>query len=418
MESGSVLVADGAWGTEFFKRGLMQGSPPDEWNLTHPEIVRDITREYLEAGADIVLTNTFGANRFRLEPHGLSGRVAEINAARRGHRAGGPPADRALVAGDIGPSARFLALGEVTTDELYEVFAEQARALAAAGVDWIVVESMTDVEELAVAVRAAVETARLPVVASMTYNRTPKGYRTMMGNTPETCVMRAEEAGASLIGANCGSGIEDYVPLAPLLRQMTRLPLWVKANAGHPADRGRQGGLPADCRPVRLLRAGPHRGWGGRHRRVLRHGPGVHQGHQGKNPREEIGRVMGSVFFLFSVLLLFLRGDMALLRARRRGRAAVMTQVSDGQRALARKSLLPGRFPRRAADRLPAVHRRAPARLHDRVQPPEPGRHPRGHALLRPARRAFRCKAGAGARHPVRLAIPAGGHERPGFPDA
>ena len=84
--------------------------------------------------------------------------------------------------------------------------------------DWIVVESMTDVEEMAIAVRAAVETARVPVVASMTYNRTPKGYRTMMGNTPEPCVKRAEEAGASVIGANCGSGIEDYVPLAPALR--------------------------------------------------------------------------------------------------------------------------------------------------------------------------------------------------------
>ena len=233
LERGSVLVADGAWGTEFFKRGLMQGSPPDEWNLTHPEIVREITREYLASGADIVLTNTFGANRFRLEPHGLSGRVTEINACAAAitREAAG---DRAIVAGDIGPSARFLAMGEVTPEELYEAFAEQSRALAAAGVDWIVVESMTDVEELAIAVRAAVETARVPVVASMTYNRTPKGYRTMMGNTPETCVKRAEEAGASVIGANCGSGIEDYVPLAPLLRTLTSLPLWVKANAGIP----------------------------------------------------------------------------------------------------------------------------------------------------------------------------------------
>src|SRR5271157_4184948 len=110
-QKGSILVADGAWGTEFFKRGLMQGSPPDEWNLTHPEIVREITREYLESGADIVLTNTFGANRFRLEPHGLSARAAEINAVAvtlARSVAGG----EAVVAGDIGPSARFLALGE------------------------------------------------------------------------------------------------------------------------------------------------------------------------------------------------------------------------------------------------------------------------------------------------------------------
>ncbi|MGA2641685.1 MAG: homocysteine S-methyltransferase family protein [Spirochaetia bacterium] len=232
-QKGSVLVADGAWGTEFFKRGLMQGSPPDEWNLTHPEIVRQITREYLEAGADIVLTNTFGANRFRLEPHGLSDRVKAINTSAASI-AREVSAKRAIVAGDIGPCARFLSLGEVTPEELYDVFVEQARALADAGVDWIVVESMTDVEEMAVAVRAAVETARVPVVASMTYNRTPKGYRTMMGNPPELCVKRAEESGAALIGANCGSGIEDYVPLAPLLRAMTSLPLWVKANAGIP----------------------------------------------------------------------------------------------------------------------------------------------------------------------------------------
>jgi 5-methyltetrahydrofolate--homocysteine methyltransferase len=232
-KKGAVLIADGAWGTEFFKRGLMQGSPPDEWNLTHPEIVREITQDYLDAGANIVLTNTFGANRFRLEPHGLSDRVTEINRAAAA-LAREVVAGKAVVAGDIGPTARFLALGEVTEEELSAVFAEQAAALGKAGVDWIVVESMTDMEEMAIAVKAAVKATGLPVVASMTYNRTAKGYRTMMGNPPEDCVRRAEDAGASLIGANCGSGIEDYVPLAPILRGLTRLPLWIKANAGIP----------------------------------------------------------------------------------------------------------------------------------------------------------------------------------------
>jgi 5-methyltetrahydrofolate--homocysteine methyltransferase len=211
----------------------MQGSPPDEWNLIHPEIVREITSEYLEAGADIVLTNSFGANRFRLEPHGLSGQVEKINAAAAS-LAREVIGDSAIVAGDIGPSARFLSLGEVSAVELFDVFAEQARTLAGAGVDWILVESMTDMEEMAIAVRAAVELTHLPVVASMSYNVTPRGYRTMMGNSPEACVRKAEEAGASLIGANCGSGIEHYVPLAPILRSLTSLPLWVKANAGIP----------------------------------------------------------------------------------------------------------------------------------------------------------------------------------------
>ncbi len=233
LQKETAVLCDGAWGTEFFRRGLMPGSSPDEWNLTHPEIVREITRDYLEAGARVILTNTFGSNRFRLEPHGLSERVREINsiAVRLGREvvAGG-----ALLAGDIGPTARFLALGEVSVDELYEVFAAQARALAEEGVDLIVVESMTDVEEMAVAVTAAVQSTGLPVVASMTYNRTPHGYRTMMGNPPELCVKKAEQAGAAVIGANCGSGIEDYVPLAPILRSLTQLPLWVKANAGIP----------------------------------------------------------------------------------------------------------------------------------------------------------------------------------------
>jgi 5-methyltetrahydrofolate--homocysteine methyltransferase len=232
-EKGTILLADGAWGTEFLKRGLMQGSPPDEWNLIHPEIVREITREYLDAGADIVLTNSFGANRLRLEPHGLSEQVVKINAIAAS-LAREVTQKSAIVAGDIGPSARFLSLGEVTAGELYEAFAEQARTLAAGGVDWMVVESMTDVEEMAIAVRAAVETTHLPVVASMSYNSTPRGYRTMMGNPPEVCVHRAQEAGASLIGANCGSGIEGFVPLAPILRSLTTLPLWIKANAGMP----------------------------------------------------------------------------------------------------------------------------------------------------------------------------------------
>jgi 5-methyltetrahydrofolate--homocysteine methyltransferase len=242
---GRVLLADGAWGTEFFKRGLMQGSPPDEWNLLHPEIVEDITREYLEAGAEVILTNTFGANRLRLESHGLAGKSKDINET--GARlARGVAGRRAIVAGDIGPCGKLFALGEVGSEELYAAFAEQAAGLREGGADWIVVESMTDMEEMAIAVKAARESAGIPVVASMTYNKTPKGFRTMMGNTPEACVEKAQTAGASVIGANCGSGIEDYVPLAPVLRGLTKLPLWIKANAGIPGIVGGKVVYPLD----------------------------------------------------------------------------------------------------------------------------------------------------------------------------
>jgi len=234
---GEVLLADGAWGTEMACRGLMQGHPPDGWNLDHPEVVREISVEYRDAGSSIVLTNTFGSNRFLLEHHGLADRVRDINraGARIAREALG---GRALVGGDIGPTAKLLPLGEVTVEALVEAFAEQALALAEGGADWIVVESMSDVEEMSAAVRAAREATGLPVVACMTYQRTPKGYRTLMGNSPEDCVRAAEASGASIVGANCGSGIADYVPLAPILRGLTDLPLWIKANAGVPRLEG------------------------------------------------------------------------------------------------------------------------------------------------------------------------------------
>ncbi len=230
---GEVLLADGAWGTEFHRRGLMQGNPSDEWNLSHPEMVREVTREYLEAGATVILTNTFGASRIRLEQHGLADRAHAINlaAARIAREVVG---SHAVVAGDLGPCGRLLALGETTTEELYDAFAAQAAALAEGGVDWIVVESMMDAGEMAAAVRAAVRTTGLPVVASMTYNRSARGFRTMMGDTVERCVSLAETEGAAIIGANCGTGIEDYVPLAPELRRLTQRPVWIKANAGVP----------------------------------------------------------------------------------------------------------------------------------------------------------------------------------------
>ena len=170
-------------------------------------------------------------------------------------------------------------------------------------------ESMADADEMEIAVRAACEAAGVPVVASMTYNRTPKGYRTMMGNTPEACVRKAESAGAALIGANCGTGIEDYVPLAPVLRGLTELPVWVKANAGVPQIVAGKVTFPLTPEQyasfVPALVADRRR----RDRRLLRHRPPVHP-RGGQEHRPHAGALsMAALFVLFCALFIFIRGE-------------------------------------------------------------------------------------------------------------
>ena len=229
-----ILVADGAWGTELFKLGLTQGASPEEWNLSHFNEVRQIASNYLDAGSDIILTNTFGANRFQLERHGLAEKVREINktgASLTREACKG----KAITAGDIGPSGKLFIMGEVSEDELFDAFCEQAQSLKEGGAEWIVVETMTDIGEMEIAVRAAASTG-LPVAACMTYEKTSGSgnYRTVMGHTPEDAVLAASSAGASVIGANCGGGIETYVELSSILVKLTECPVWIKANAGLP----------------------------------------------------------------------------------------------------------------------------------------------------------------------------------------
>jgi len=246
-KKGEVLLADGAWGTQLFQRGLPSGHAPEDWNLTHPDQVREVARAYREAGSRIVLTNSFGGNRFTLEAHGLGDRLREVNetAARLTAEAVG---SQAIVAGDIGPSGKILSVDPVTPEDLLRTFHDQAAALRDGGAQWIVVESMQDMEEMGLAVEAAKKATGLPVVASMTYSLGAHGFRTMMGNAPQDCVRRAMDAGADLIGANCGAGIDAYVPLAPILRALTALPLWIKANAGIPRVEGGRTVYPLDAR--------------------------------------------------------------------------------------------------------------------------------------------------------------------------
>ncbi len=226
------VVTDGAWGTQLQARGLKPGDCPDAWNLTRPEMVEEVARAYVEAGSRVILSNTFGSNRVSLARHGLAEKAVELNRAGAAisRRAAG---DRAKVFASIGPSGKVLMAGETTEDELRAAFAEQARALAEGGADALVVETMSDLAEAKIALEAAKATG-LAVVACMVFDTGKNRDRTMMGNAPEQAAEALTAAGADVIGANCGVGIESYVTVCRRLKAATNRPVWIKANAGLP----------------------------------------------------------------------------------------------------------------------------------------------------------------------------------------
>lgn len=231
LAHGTVL-SDGAWGTQMQARGLPVGASPDAWNLERPDQVEAVARAYVDAGSQVILTNTFGASSVSLARHGLAEQAAAINraGAQISKRAAG---DRAFVFGSIGPCGKLLMMDEISVDALAQSFDEQARALAEGGVDGLLVETMSDLDEARVALAAAKATG-LPVIVSMTYSAGKEHDRTVMGVTPEQAVATLEAAGADAVGANCGLGIADYVPICRRLHAATALPIWIKPNAGMP----------------------------------------------------------------------------------------------------------------------------------------------------------------------------------------
>ncbi len=226
------VIIDGAWGTELQKQGLKPGESPEALNLEQPGIVEAVAASYVEAGSRIILTNTFGGTCFTLERHGLADRVAEVNqaGAEISKRAAG---DHALVFASVGPTGKMLMMGDVTEEELLAAFSEQAQALAAGGADGLVIETMSDLEEAKIALQACKATG-LPVVASMVYDAGADFDRTMMGTTVEQATQELTEAGADVMGSNCGQGIEGFVKLCAKMKANTDLPLWIKGNAGLP----------------------------------------------------------------------------------------------------------------------------------------------------------------------------------------
>jgi 5-methyltetrahydrofolate--homocysteine methyltransferase len=233
-----VLVSDGAWGTFLQQKGLRPGECPELWNVTHRADVLAIARSYVEAGADLIETNSFGGSRFKLEKYGLGDRVTELNraAAAISREAAG---DRVLVLGSVGPTGKMLIMEEVTAEEMYDAFREQALALEAGGADAIIVETMTDLEEAVLAVRAARENTGLEVICTMTFDRlVTADFRTMMGISPAEMVQPLLYAGASILGTNCGNGMAGMIPVVEEIRRThPTVPILVHANAGMPAYR-------------------------------------------------------------------------------------------------------------------------------------------------------------------------------------
>ena len=243
-----TLLADGAMGTMLHSRGVGFDKCFDELNLTNPTAVADIHREYIEAGAQLVITNTFGANRFKLTKHGLEDQVAEINRAgvELAKRAVSASFKDVLVAGDVGPlGVRIAPYGRVQPETARAAFAEQVDALCSAGADLIVIETMSDLYEIKEAIKAARETCTLPVVASVTFTRDD---RTLLGDDPAKVARILNEAGADVIGVNCSGGPAQLLRILKAMRAAAPdKRFWVKPNAGWPEQVGGRIMYPADA---------------------------------------------------------------------------------------------------------------------------------------------------------------------------
>ena len=235
LRNGEIILSDGALGTMLQAAGLEPGVCPESWNIDYPERVEAIARAYAEAGSTAVETNTFGANRFKLSHYGYQDRVTEFNRAAVAitRRAIGPDG---IVLGSVGPTGVLLMMGEVSEEELYEGFKEQSVALAEAGADAICIETMTALDEAILAVRAAKENIGIPVICTMTFDKTLQGdFRTMMGVSPEEMTHSLIAAGADIIGTNCGNGMENMISIVEQIRLADpAIPILVHANAGKP----------------------------------------------------------------------------------------------------------------------------------------------------------------------------------------
>jgi 5-methyltetrahydrofolate--homocysteine methyltransferase len=239
LKQPGIIVGDGAMGTMLLQRGLKPGECPERMALERPEVLEEIASLYLAAGAEIIETNTFGGSPLKLEPYGLDGKTEEVN--RRAVAAVRKSIDdKAYLSASCGPSGRMLEpYGDAGEELVFNSFQRQARAIISEGVDMVCVETMTDLTEATLAVKAVKSiSASIPVCATMTFTRTPGGFFTLMGTSIDQAVKGLTEAGAEIIGSNCGSGIEMMIEIAKVFVAKTSLPVIIQSNAGIPTLHG------------------------------------------------------------------------------------------------------------------------------------------------------------------------------------
>ena len=238
LARGDVLISDGATGTYLQSRGLEPGGCPEAFNVDQPEIIRRMAADYFNAGSDMVLTASFGGSRFMLKKYGYDGRVREFNRMA-GQHAKTVASPWHFVAGSVGPTGEILlSNGGMTPDaEIYDAFVEQVTGLEEGGADAVVIETMISVEEALLAISAAKEHTNLLVMSTMMYDKGPRGWFTMMGDTPAAATKRLRDAGADIVGANCGNGSDHMIEVAKIIRETDDGYMLVHSNAGIPEIR-------------------------------------------------------------------------------------------------------------------------------------------------------------------------------------
>jgi len=232
------IIFDGGMGSILISKGLRQGEVPEKWILEKHEVVQQIHKEYIEAGADVIETNTFGGSRIKLSFQELGKKVKEINQTAAKIALEILPQDKYL-AGDIGPIGKFMKpLGTLEPEEVEDTFIEQATILAEAGVHLFIIETMYDLNEALIALKAVKKVCNLPVIVSLTYKSTPKGFFTIMGNDISQSFKQLQEQGADIVGANCTLSSPEMLGLVKQIRKSVTVPVIAQPNAGNPVLEG------------------------------------------------------------------------------------------------------------------------------------------------------------------------------------